>query len=620
MTGRFPLDEFRILEEFARGEFGIIHRAEWTPRQMQMALKQVRRVGGQDRLEAEKAGAVFHEQFAKRYPGMAPEVFAHGEAPDGDYYIAMAFVHGESLENVIRRGPVPPRAAAELTLAIAEILHRLHTFRADGQSDPKAIVHSDLKPANVVVLADGSVRLVDFGITKQPTNAATANVFVSHAYASPERLEDGKVHPNEDAWALGVMLFEIVAGTHPWERFRAGGELSLAAAIRKREAPGPLPYSRRSPLDVIIWKMLQPQLHHRYESVVKVIEDLRAFLGDRETVAARELRSRDIRTRPVTRGRAPAAAIPPTLPFNPAGMTAGVATLVRNPLATVQRIALPGPGVLLRALATIVVLALLLVEGISWIRVELLRPNLATLDAADVPWLRAQLQAARRWTPFDLGVRLRFAEPVAARMIALSDPPILDFRSETPVMREARWTQAAAALDVALIAAPGDRKLRAKARYVEGHRLRIGAQGKTFAARQEMLRSAVRVFEESARLDDTSPDPYLGLARIHAWEMWDFDALQRDIEQAEARGYRAGRRERTQIGDGFMRRADTARRAADLVSGDERIRLLQQALSDYRNCVGKHAGIGDFYNSIRNLGYCQRHVEGLEDLLGGLAS
>jgi hypothetical protein len=619
MSGVFPLDEFRILAEFARGEFGIIHRAEWTSRDMEVALKQVRRSLGEEMLSAEKAGAALQEQFARRHPDMAPEVFAHGEGADGDYYIAMAFVEGESLQSRMRRGPMLPREAAELALAIARVLHRLHTFRPDF-GDARPIVHSDLKPAHVLVLADGSIRLIDFGITKQPTNAATVNVFASKPYASPERLEDFHVHPNEDVWALGVMLFEMVAGSHPWERFTAGGELSQAAAIRKREAPGPLPPSRRSPLDAVIWKMLQPQVHHRYPSVVNVIEDLKAFLAGRETVATRELRTRDSRTRPVVAARAAAASVLPMLPFNPATVTAGVATLVRNPVATVQRIALPAPAVLLRAFISVVVLVLILAEGIPWIRVELLRPRLATLDAADVPWLGEQLQAARKWAPFDLGVRLRFAAPLTARMVALAEPPILDFRTEMPVMREARWTQAGAALDVGLGAAPDDRKLRAKARYVEGHRLRIGAQGKAFAVRQEMLRSAVRAFEESARLDQTSPDPYLGLARIHAWEMWDFDALQRDIQEAEARGYRAGRRERTQIGDGFMRRADTARRAADLVNGSERLRLMQQALSDYRNCVSKHADIGDFYNSIRNLGYCQRHVNELEDLLGGLES
>jgi hypothetical protein len=620
MTVPFPLHDFRIVEEFARGEFGIIYRAEWTSRGMEVALKQVRRGGGQDRLDAEKTGAVFHEQFATRYPDMAPEVFAHGEGPDGDYYIAMAFVHGETLARRLQRGPLAPRAAAELTLAIAEILHRLHTFRPDGQSDPKAIVHSDLKPANVLVLPDGSVRLVDFGITKQPTNAATANVFVSHAYASPERLEDGKVHPNEDAWALGVMLFEMVAGSHPWERFRSDGELSLAAAIRKREAPGPLPAVRRSQLDAIIWKMLQPQLHQRYQTVVNIAHDLRDFLGDRETAAARELRSRDSLTRPVRPPASATAVVPPTLPFIPAGVAAaGVAMLVRNPTATVQRGALPKAGMLVRALISLVFLAFLLVEGLGWVRVELLRPRLASLDASDIDWMRGHVQAARRWAPFDLGVRLRFAGPLTARMLTLAEPPILDFRTETPVMREARWTQAAAALDLALAVAPGDRTLRAKAKYVEGHLLRIGAQGKAPVREQEMLRAAVRAFEESARLDTGSHDPYLGLARIHAWDTWDFDALERDIEEAEARGYRPGRRERIQRGDGFMRRADTARRAADIVKGSERVRLMQEALSHYRNCVVQHAGVGDFYNSVQNLTRCQRRVDELEDLLGGLA-
>jgi hypothetical protein len=93
-------------------------------------------------------------------------------------------------------------------------------------------------------------------------------------------------------------------------------------------------------------------------------------------------------------------------------------------------------------------------------------------------------------------------------------------------------------------------------KVIEGHLLRI------HATTPAEFQTAIRTFQESADLDPQSVDPYLGLARIHAYGVRDADALAADIRNAEARGYKSGRRERTELDDAMRARAATVRRTA----------------------------------------------------------
>ena len=92
-------------------------------------------------------------------------------------------------------------------------------------------------------------------------------------------------------------------------------------------------------------------------------------------------------------------------------------------------------------------------------------------------------------------------------------------------------------------------------------------------------------FIESARLDTSAPDPYLGQARINAYELHDFDALAANLTEAEKRGYVPGRRERTQQGDTLRYRADRAIEQAVRAPLEDRRRLLGQASGDYQACA-----------------------------------
>jgi len=240
MSDVFPLEEFQILGPIGRGEFGKVHRATWTTRHVDVALKHIEVTQGPAKLDAERHGVRLQELVWQQHPQIVPRIYLDGLSGSGDYYIAMEFVRGESLHDILRRTRLSQDRAVRLARILASILQRLHAFHPP-------ILHSDLKPEHVLVLDDGSVRIIDFGIARRPeVGAATHNAFLSVMYAAPERVDDEarNVHPSDDLWALGIMFFEMLAGRHPREIYRAQIEdavrrddlVTVATLLREKPA------------------------------------------------------------------------------------------------------------------------------------------------------------------------------------------------------------------------------------------------------------------------------------------------------------------------------------------------------------------------------------------------
>jgi hypothetical protein len=203
---------------------------------------------------------------------------------------------------------------------------------------------------------------------------------------------------------------------------------------------------------------------------------------------------------------------------------------------------------------------------------------------------------------------------LSARMLELAEPTLADYRTDMPAAKLLDWRQAAAALAIAVRLRPDSEQIAARLRYVDGHITRINAPRTGDAARVAQTR-ALRLFREAARLDPDWPDPYLGMARIHAYGIPDFDALAKDIDDARARGYQPGRRERSQLGDGFRARADLKRTAALRAPADERPRLLREAVSDYQGCIAEYDGLTGYYNSDGVFSHCTRQLADMNELL-----
>ena len=624
VTGVFDPAAYVIKARIGTGQFGTVHRAWWPARGIDVALKHVRADGpdGGIKVHAEERGAALQQHFSSRYPDLVPEVFECGRADGGDYYIAMELVDGRPLGELIRASRLAPREAAELALAVADFLVKLHGL-SDGQ---EPILHSDLKPEHVLVRADGGIRILDLGIAKslQADKSLTSNAWASAPYASPERLDDGQVRAGDDLWALGVMLFEMVSGVHPYHQYMSDdNNATLARAIRRTEPPAPLPSSCDPGLAAAICKMLAPQPVHRYQSASEIAADLRSFLDGRETLARSENVRASSRTQVIPSSPPAAGAdLSDTVPTEPlpAGYRVPSAPdAPRSRLArslTAIRRAGSSPGVLRRAGAALLIV-IALAEASAWVRAERFLQRVGGLQPSDVPAARAEVDRMRRLAPFALAVPLRVRDPLREQMTSLADRAILDFRNDL-LVTEVQWRHAQTSLALAMNVAPNDRQVAARARYVDGHLVRIAAQRQSASIRQARLNEAKSRFIESARLDPSSPDPYLGLARVNAYETRDFEALQVNITEAEARGYKPGRRERAQLGDGFKFRAERALAQSRSASGEGRRRFLESAASDYESCAAKFEGLGGYFDSERNLAYCEKGLVRVKTELQGM--
>jgi serine/threonine protein kinase/Tol biopolymer transport system component len=159
------------------------------------------------------------------HPHICP-VLDVGETSDGAVFVTRSLDHGETLRSRIERGPLPPEHAVGLASQVAAALGRAHE---------QGIVHRDLRPANILVGVGGQVRVSGFGFywLLPPDGSCPAAIA---AYRSPELLSGAVADARADIWSLGVLLYQMVTGRHP---FRGGDRNALEAAILERD-PEPM--------------------------------------------------------------------------------------------------------------------------------------------------------------------------------------------------------------------------------------------------------------------------------------------------------------------------------------------------------------------------------------------
>jgi serine/threonine protein kinase len=600
------------------GKFGTVCHAIHGPTGRAVALKLIRleQADSEEKVVAEQRGAALQQQFSEVHRELVPQVYEHGTM--GAYYgIAMEYVPGMPLIHLIARGPLPPARAAEIALALARFLDKAHRFRpsVEGLED-KRIVHGDLKPEHVLILDGDQIRVLDFGIAKalEGQSPATTNKWLSIAYASPERLQsDGHVNEHADFWAVGVMLFEMVAGYRP--HWRLEHSLSrLDRAIRTYEPPEPMPPDSDSVLVAIVRKLLAPQVERRYQTATDLIRDLDAYRIGIPTMAAAEHASASEETIPVRPGGPPPVSSAEPVPTEPVPRpSTKPAASAASALPKPARASLPAAPVSRnrragRLVAACLVLTLGGSEVLGMLRAERLRDQIWSIEPADLPAVRTEYERIVEASPFGLAIPLRINGPLTNRLVDLANRTIYDFRNEAPTVAEAQWRQALDCLELARELSPNDRTVSAKRAYVEGHLVRIAAGDESDRDR------AIRAFRESARLDPRQPDPYLGLARVAAYWTRDAEALAQAIAEAEERGYMPGRREQAQFGD--LRRAlgDRAYTAGMRADGDERVEDLELAKQHYEKCVEYFNGL-NFFDSESNLRACRRRGETIDDEL-----
>ncbi|HET6748521.1 MAG TPA: serine/threonine-protein kinase [Actinomycetes bacterium] len=311
---------YRLRSLLAAGGMGAVWVADDALLGRPVAVKLLSEALAGDGLAAERLRREARAAAGLEHPGIA-RVLDLGE-DGGRPYLVMELLHGQSLaQRLAYAGPLPPAEAARVVAAAAEALQVAH--RA-------GIVHRDVKPGNVFLTGDGEVKLLDFGIASAANQAALTggDVIGTAAYLAPERMLGHDATPASDVYALGVLLYELLAGRPP---FTADSGTALAMA-HLHARPAPLRDAAPG---------VPPALAAACEQALAKDPAARPPSA---AAFARLLRSTPAGTPPTTAPLPPAAA--PAPPPNAASTrrlpaTGGVAG-TRTPAATRRRA--PGPG------------------------------------------------------------------------------------------------------------------------------------------------------------------------------------------------------------------------------------------------------------------------------------
>jgi serine/threonine protein kinase len=308
------IGRYKLLERIGEGGFGVVYMAEQQhPVRRKVALKVVK--PGMDsrqvlaRFEAERQALAIMD-----HPNIA-KVFDGGMTDFGRPYFVMDLIKGEPITEYCDLNQLPPRKRLELFLQVCSAVQHAHQ---------KGIIHRDIKPSNLLVMMHDTtpvVKVIDFGVAKALGQELTdKTLFTGFAqflgtplYMSPEQAGQSAldVDTRSDIYSLGVLLYELLTGTTPFdkERFRKAADDEIRRIIREEEPPKPstrLSESKeslpsisaqrhmepakltklvRGELDWIVMKALEKDRARRYETASGLARDVERYLRD-ETVQA----------------------------------------------------------------------------------------------------------------------------------------------------------------------------------------------------------------------------------------------------------------------------------------------------------------------------------------------
>ncbi len=264
------LSHYRLSHYIGRGGMGVVWRAEDLRLKRPVALKFLSNwvaatpeAQARFQMEAQAAAALDHPAICTVYDV---------DEAEGLWFIAMAYIDGESLAARLRQGPLPTGEATTIARQVTEGLEAAHA---------KHIVHRDIKSSNIMITREGQAKILDFGIARVASVTGMTSggtVMGTPAYISPEQAQGFEVDHRTDLWSVGVVLYEMLSGKLP---FRASSTVELLQEVI-HGSPKPLERAGEavpSPLERIVFKALAKQLEARYQTASEMLADLRA-LGD----------------------------------------------------------------------------------------------------------------------------------------------------------------------------------------------------------------------------------------------------------------------------------------------------------------------------------------------------
>jgi non-specific serine/threonine protein kinase/serine/threonine-protein kinase len=289
---------YTIAAEIGRGGMGTVYRAR---RDDDVYFKEV----ALKLLSGGARSALFVERFRRErrilarleHPSIA-RLIDGGTTEDGYPYFAMEYVEGLPLDLHCARGGLDLRSRLDLFRAVCGAVAYAHR---------NLVVHRDLKPTNILVTSDGTPKLLDFGIAKllapdepgAPELTRTGMALMTPEYASPEQVAGGPVTTATDVYALGVLLYQLLAERRPYELGTRSPE-EIARVVCHEEPPAPsaavgagadadrLRHALAGDLDTIVLKALRKEPERRYRSVDELSEDVRRHLDGRPVLARKD--------------------------------------------------------------------------------------------------------------------------------------------------------------------------------------------------------------------------------------------------------------------------------------------------------------------------------------------
>src|SRR5919205_629048 len=299
---------YRIVRKLGAGGMANVYLAEDQELGRRVAIKIL-----DDRHAADEQFVERFRREAKNAAGLSHpnivSIYDRGEA-EGTYYIAMEYLDGRSLkELILSRGPAPVHVAIDYARQILGALRFSHRH---------GIVHRDIKPHNVLVDGEGRLKVTDFGIARAGTSQMTeaGSIIGTAQYLSPEQARGSPVDQTSDLYSVGVVLYEMLTGQVPFT-----GDTPLEIAMKHLSSTPEPPSAKRSEipreLDLVVLRALAKDPADRYQSADEMDADLARVARGAGVSPATEEAATAIISRPpptavtaITPPRAAAEAVP----------------------------------------------------------------------------------------------------------------------------------------------------------------------------------------------------------------------------------------------------------------------------------------------------------------------